>query len=40
MSDLLKALNGHPYHSHPMGSVAGMVATTTMIVAITLQIGW
>jgi hypothetical protein len=40
MSDLLKALNGHPQHSEPVGSWIGMIVATSVLVAATLRLGW
>jgi hypothetical protein len=40
MSDLLKALNGHPQHSEPVGSWIGMIVATSVMVAATLRLGW
>lgn|GEM_PF-2310697 len=39
MSDLLKALNGHPRHSDPMGSWLGMIVATSLLVAVALRLG-
>ncbi len=39
MSDLLKALNGHPAPSESLSSWMGMIATTTVLVLIVSRLG-